>query len=547
MADWDPAFTLPRIGLLQPDLAPDQLDNRVEASGEQLVLDSYGNVVRLWADSHSEIPSGRLEGKFAVTSAARQVMSLVTVQTQVISRRVEQREEPASRATADTRPLPSGSPLNMVPIEGVAFPDKPTSTTHRLPGGESIQPCARCDASGHIPCQPCGQTGRVACGVCGGSKLVRCTACNGVGLVRLANGLVVNCTGCLTRGTRNCTNCGPDGQLRCSGCNGEGFNACGPCGGYGRICSFHVLISDTSTLAEANVHASEEWDVDVARLVDSMPQVWAEDVPLDIPSSGKPATFGVDQYVPTVAPGVVRRLQSALKAALARGSAESRKAETARALRIQIRSCYVHRVGYTLDGGGDEAFLYIAGLDNRVAPGQLLERCRTSTAWVQRGFRGLLQTFGLVEEQGISRTFKKRLKKSGGQVHMLDTDTHIAEAIEKAGFTLTVIDTGYELMSGAAPVATVELTFDEAQKSLIVSFMSTIAPALRERFVTALQANKNYVFGRLALTVDATSGALEFKLVDVRLYSDVDTDTYKTMLVYLVNVARPHAVSAMKP
>ena len=162
MSNWDPSFKLPRIGLLQPEITPDQLDNPVQGSSEQLVLDSYGNVVRLWADSHSEIPIGRLEGKFSVTSGARQVVSLVTVHTQFINRRVEKREEPASNSTADTRPLPSGSPLSMVPIENIAFPEESASNPHRLPGGETIPDCTRCGATGHNDCQACGETGRVA-------------------------------------------------------------------------------------------------------------------------------------------------------------------------------------------------------------------------------------------------------------------------------------------------------------------------------------------------------------------------------------------------
>ena len=546
MANWDPSFKLPRIGLLQPAVTPDQLDTPVQGSSEQLVLDSYGNVVRLWADSHSEIPIGRLEGKFSVTSAARQVVSLVTVHKQVINRRVEQREEPASRSTADARPLPSGTPLNMVPIEKVAFPDKAESSTHRLPGGESIQDCAGCRATGHNACRACGETGRVACGTCGGTKLLRCRACNGVGLMRYPNGFIANCPTCLTAGTRSCTSCGPDGQIQCSRCTGEGFITCGPCGGYGKICRFHALISEVSTLTESYVIAAEEWNLDVAGLSESMSQIWAEDVPLTITPSGKPAAFSVEQYVPAIAPNVVKRLHSTLNKALSQGSADSKKAQTARALRFQIRSCYVHRVGYKLDGGGSEDSVYIGGLDNRIAPGVLLERCSTSTAWVQRGFRGILRTIGLVEDNGLSKTFKKRLKTAGGQIHMLDTDTTVADAIQKAGMTLSVLDMGYEVLSGDDHVATIEFTPDEAKGSLIVGFASTIGPAFREKFVAALQMNKNFALGRLALTVDASTGALEFKLVDVRLYSDIDANTYKGVLAYLLNVARPHALSTIK-
>ena len=546
MSNWDPSFKLPRIGLLQPEITPDQLDNPVQGSSEQLVLDSYGNVVRLWADSHSEIPIGRLEGKFSVTSGARQVVSLVTVHTQFINRRVEKREEPASNSTADTRPLPSGSPLSMVPIENIAFPEESASNTHRLPGGETIQDCTRCGATGHNACQACGETGRVACGDCGGTKLLRCGTCNGVGLTRFPNGVTANCPTCLSRGTRSCPSCGPDGQIRCSGCNGEGFTTCGPCGGYAKICHFHALISEVSTLTESYVIASEEWNLDIAGLSESMSQIWAEDLPLTITTSGKPAALSAEQYSPEIAPNVARRLHSTLNAALSQGSADSKKAQTARALRFQIRSCYVHRVGYKLDGGGSEASVYIAGLDNRIAPGVLLKRCSTSTAWFQRGFRGILQTIGLVEDNGLSKNFKKRLKTSGGQIHMLDTDTTVADAIQKAGLRLSVLDIGYEVLSDGDPIATIEFTPDEAKGSLIVIFASTIGPAFREKFVAALQMNKNFSLGRLALTVDASTGALKFKLVDVRLYSDIDADTYKGVLAYLLNVARPHALSTIK-
>ena len=62
MIAWDPKFKMPPVGreLLQPELLPEQLDTSPQGSMEQVVLDAYGNVVRLWADSHKEIPGGRL-------------------------------------------------------------------------------------------------------------------------------------------------------------------------------------------------------------------------------------------------------------------------------------------------------------------------------------------------------------------------------------------------------------------------------------------------------------------------------------------------------
>ena len=547
MSAWDPKFKMPPVGreLLQPEVSPEQLDKAPQGSMEPVILDAYGNVVRLWADSHKEIPGGRLEGKFKVVSASRQPVSLLAVQTQVIRRRIERRQEPASRTTPDARPLPSGTPLSIVPVEAVDFPAEPKSATHRLPGGEQINPCERCGASGHLPCGPCGQTGRVPCGTCGGSKRLRCGSCNGAGLVRLANGVIVNCTACLTQGFRVCSACGADGRVTCSTCSGEGFLTCSPCGGYGRICTFHVLVSETSTVVEEILpHYAEEWGADVPGLAASMPPIWNDDVPLTMPSSGAKATFSVDAYGPPVAPGMLAKVRDAITAALARGAVDKQQAETARAVRFQVRGCYLHRVGYKLDGGGAEERLFIGGIDNRVAPGLLLERCRTSTAWIQRGFYGIMRSIGVVEDSGPSAGFKKRLKKQGGQVHPLDSRAVVADAVEKAGLAITVLDNGYSLLAGGAPAGVIEFTHDEAG-TLIVSFVVPIGPAIRERFVTALRINQSFTFGRIALTTDPDSGVLEFKLYDVRLYADIDEATYRLVASYLINTAGRHAAAKL--
>jgi hypothetical protein len=545
MIAWDPKFKMPPVGreLLQPEVLPEQLDTAPQCSMEQVILDAYGNVVRLWADSHKEIPGGRLEGKFKVVSASRQTVALLSVQTQVIRRRIEQRQEPASRSTPDARPLPSGTPLSVVPLEGVDFPSEPKSATHRLPGGEEIHPCERCGASGHLACAPCGQTGRVPCGTCGGSKRLRCGSCNGAGLVRLANGVIVNCTACLTQGFRVCSICGADGHVTCSTCSGEGFLTCSPCGGYGRICTFHVVISETSTTIDTVPHYAEEWGADVLGLAASMPLIWNDDVPLMIPTSGASATFSVDGYGPPLAPGMLGKVRDAITGAVDRGSVKQRQAETARAVRFQVHGCYLHRVGYKLDGGASEERLFIGGIDNRVAPGLLLERCRTSTAWLQRGVYGIGRFIGFVEDTGPSASFKKRLKK-GDHVHSLDSRGVVADAVEKAGLVIVVLDIGYSLLAGGVPAGVIEFTHEEAG-NLIVSFVVPIGPAIRERFVTALQINQLFSFGRIALTTDPDSGALEFKLYDVRLYDDIDEATYRLVASYMINTAGPNAAAKL--
>jgi len=546
MIAWDPNFKMPTVGreLLQPEMLPQQLGTAPQSSMQQVILDAYGNVVRLWADSHKEIPGGRLEGKFKVVSASRQAVALLSAQTQVIRRRIEQRQEPASRTTPDARPLPSGTPLSVVPLEAVDFPNEPKSATYRLPGGEEIHPCERCGASGHLPCAPCGQTGRAPCGTCGGSKRLRCGSCNGAGIVRLANGVLVNCTACLTQGFRVCSSCGADGQVTCATCSGEGFLTCSPCGGYGRICTFHVLISETSTTSDMLTHYAEEWGADVPGLAASMPLIWNDDVPLILPPSGASATFSLDSYGPPLAPGMLAKVRDAITEAVARGSVRQPQAETARAMRFQVHGCYLHRVGYKLDGGGSQEQLFIGGIDNRVAPGLLLERCRTSTAWIQRGFYGIMRSIGIVDDTGPSASFKKRLNKKGGQVHTLDSRAVVAEAVEKAGLAIAVLDNGYSLLAEGVPAGVIEFTHDEAG-NLIVSLVVPIGPAMRERFVTALKINQSFSFGRIALTTDPDSGALEFKLYDVRLYADIDEAMYRLVASYLINTAARHAAAKL--
>lgn len=539
MSTWDPRFRLQRFSLLQPNLQMDELDKRPERSAERVVLDAYGNIVRAWAGAHREIPGGRLEGKFEVTSAARQPVCELSVETQIIRRRVEQREEPASRTTADERPLPTGTPLRIVPIEDVAFPATAASHTHRLPGGETIRPCGPCGAEGHLPCSACGQTGRVACSSCAGAKRTVCPACSGQGRQRLANGMIVNCGSCLANGFRVCTACDADGQVRCSGCGGQGFITCARCQGYGRLCTFFVLVSEVSTEHSRVTHQAEAWEVDVDGLCGDMQPLWAEDVPLSLPASGQPAVYDVDAFAPDMAPGALAHVRAALAAALARGSVLGPSAETARAVRLSLRGCYLHRVGYRLDGGKTESHLYIGGLNNRVAPGSLLARCRTSSVivGVQKPVHRILSWLGVVEDSGPAKSF--------GKGHPLDAKGVVVEAIKQRQFACEVTDEGYQIGIDGATLAVVELTHDEARGDLIVSLVCPLGPARREKFVDALRFNGAVDFGRVGLVVDPVSGALGFTLFDIRPYADLDTPTYATILDHALKTVRPDAIARL--
>jgi hypothetical protein len=61
----------------------------------------------------------------------------------------------------------------------------------------------------------------------------------------------------------------------------------------------------------------------------------------------------------------------------------------------------------------------------------------------------------------------------------------------------------------------------------------------------ALQINQSLSFGRIALTTDPDSGALEFKLYDVRLYADIDEATYHLVASYMINTAGPLAAAKL--
>lgn len=545
MMGWDRTFQTPRISLLQPGLRAVELDKGPERSAERLVLDAYGNVVRLWADSHPEIPGGRLDGKFEVTSAERQPVCELVVQTQIIRRRIEQRQEPASRTTADERPLPTGTPLRIVPVEDVDFPVKETTRTHRLPGGETIRPCGPCGAEGHLSCGLCAQTGRVACSSCGGAKRSVCTSCNGAGRQRLVNGMIVNCGSCLATGFRTCTTCGPDGQVVCSRCSGEGFTTCSLCAGYGRICTYHVIVSEVSTEKSRVTHRPEPWDVNVDDLCTDMEPLWAEDVPLNLPANGQPAVFDVDAYSPDVSAGVLAHVRPAIAAALSLGTVEGATAKTARAVRLQLRGCYLHRVAFRLDGGKAESQIYIGGMRNRLAPGSLYPLCKTSTAWVQRPFHWLMRSIGIRETQGPSSAFRKRLQKTDGLVHMLDARAVVAEAVEALHFGLQVLDEGYGLHNDGERLAIIDLTHDESRGQLIVNLACPLGQAVRNRFVDALCFNGTIAFGRVGLVTDPSSGALGFTLFDVRPYGELDTGTYRVVLDYLLNTVRPNAIQKL--
>jgi hypothetical protein len=61
----------------------------------------------------------------------------------------------------------------------------------------------------------------------------------------------------------------------------------------------------------------------------------------------------------------------------------------------------------------------------------------------------------------------------------------------------------------------------------------------------ALRINQSLSFGRIALTTDPDSGALEFMLYDVRLYADIEEATYRLIASYLINTAGRHAAAKL--
>lgn len=547
MSAWDESFSRPRVKLLQPGMRADELDRPVEKSAEKVVLDSYCTIVRLWADASPDIPRGRLEEAFSVTTASRQPVSQLTVQTQIVHRRVVGRHEPARYTSCDDRPLPDGTPLTIVPLEAATFPDSAQSTDHRLPGGESIHPCSPCGATGHLACRPCGQTGRIACSTCGGHKRLRCTGCNGSGRRILPNGLIANCGSCLASGFITCGACDADGHVRCGTCRGQGHVTCGSCGGYTRVCRYHVLVSTVSTVTDKVFHFADQWPVEWDPLVADMEFIWGEDVALEPSDIGGGITsIDADAYQPPVAVRMVGRLHDALRAAVARGGWEDAEGTTATAVRFHIQGCYVHRVGYALDGRDSSDSIYIGGLRNRVAPGAIRERCRSATAWLQRPFHSLLKSIGILESSGPSRRFNERLVGTGGKVHLLDTNAAVADAAESIGLAVSVTDHGYAFVGqqGEA-VAEVDLTHDVKQENLIVGFVAPLGEARRDRFVTALEFNAALTFGRVGLVMNEETGQLEFKLFDTRLYADLTSEMYAAVLRYLVQSAMPMAAAGL--
>jgi hypothetical protein len=544
---WDEKFSTPRISLLQPGIAAVDLDQPVQQSMDRLILDSYANIMRLWADANPSIPKGRLDGKFEVKAAARQPVSYLTTSLQVIRRRIERRVEPASKSEPDARPLPKGNPLAIVPLEDVSFPATTNSATHRLPGGEEITDCARCEASGHLACASCGQTGRVSCTSCAGSKRVRCAGCGGNGL-RQINGILVRCTNCLAAGYLNCTACNAGGNQTCSACAGEGHRTCGDCSGYGRLCRYHVLVSEVSTQIQSVFHIHEQWPADLPGITAEMEPLWTEELPFSFSKAqGGVGVFASEEYSPPLSPGMTARVLSQLRDAVARGKADQNNAETVRGVRLQVSACYLHRLDYTLDGNSKSGTVFIGGLPNRVAPGDLESRCRTTTAWVQRPFYSLLRSMGLVESSGPSKQFTQRLGKGLGHVHLLDTDVYVAEAAENNGLELKVSETGYLLTrADGTQAGWIDMTHDSKQQRLLVLYSSIIGPAYRDKFIGALKLNSKLAFGRVGLHQDQSSGALEFRLYDVRVYAEIDAEQYAIVLRYLVSQANVAAAEALQ-
>lgn len=538
MGKWDPQFTSPRVELLQPGVSPADLHSGVQSTDEKVVLGCCDTIVKLWADSRTDIPRGRLEESFVATQAQRQPIGELSVETQVIRRRIEPRKEPARQEAIDDRPLATGSPLALVPIEAVGFPAETFTEIHRLPGGESIGGCSDCDSKGNNPCSVCEETGQIICSACKGQTRIACERCGGRGLLIYPSGSYA-CPACVRTGSLPCGACNANGRIRCARCSGNGYTTCGTCDGFGRVLNFHVLVSEVSTQRESIMHPSSAWPVDSAWLSHDMELVWSEDVDLNV-SQGRIASFDADEYSPPVSPGMLDCIRDAINGALSIGATTRTQAATARAVRLHVQGCYLHRVEYSLDGKPAPDSVFIGGLSNHIDVGSLHESSKTSTAWAQRPLHGLLRAIGLVESSGPASSFKKRIKEKGGNVHLLDTNTVVADAAEGLGLTVDVTDIGYLVRGNAnIPEFTFELTHDSKEGKLVVGFIGLLGTAYREHFVPAMLMGRHLTFGRIGLVVNQGTGALEFRLFDTRRYDDLNKDSYSVVLRYLLDTATP--------
>lgn len=538
MSKWDPQFKSPRVELLQPGVSPADLDSGVQSTDEKVVLGCCDTVVKLWADSRTDIPRGRLEGSFRATEAQRQPVAQLSIETQIIRRRIEPRREPARQDAINDRPLPTGSPLALVPIEDAAFPPETVTAIHRLPGGESISGCSDCDSKGNNPCTACEETGQILCSACRGQTRITCERCGGRGLLIYPNGTFA-CPNCVRTGSLPCGACGGNGRTRCAICSGNGYRTCGTCDGFGRVINFHVLISDTSTQRESQIHLTTEWPVDVPWLMGDMETIWAEDVELEV-SRGRVAAFDTNQYSPPISPRMLEQLRGAIEDAITTGSVARTQVVTARAVRFRVDGCYLHRVAYSLNGKPAPDSIYIGGLSNHIQVGSLHENSKTATAWAQRPLHGLLRAIGLVESTGPTSSFKKRIKDKGGKVHLLDTNTVVVDAVEGLGLTMDVTDIGYCVRGHAnIPEFTVELTHDSKEGKLVVGFIGFLGTAYREHFAPALLMGKHLTFGRIGLVMNQGTGTLEFRLFDTRRYDDLNKESYSVVLRYLLDTATP--------
>lgn len=311
---------------------------------------------------------------------------------------------------------------------------------------------------------------------------------------------------------------------------------------------FTVLVREITSTQSAFGLMQETWPVDLGPLEpEDMEKLWSQDVTMSFPAGRKGrAVFDVNGYTPDISESALPTVQQCLQEHLATGEVSAHYGKTLHAARFEISGCYLHRINFSFQGDNTtEDYLYIGGLSNRVMPGVLHERCKSSTAWIKRPFAKLLGGMGLADNQAHSRRFKERFHEASGNVHLLDSQAVIVDAIELAGHRFDVTDLGYSLTSSAGGRGRIDLQHVTDKEELGVGFSVVIGPANRDRFTVSLRLCGDLLFGRIGITLD-DEGRLVFVLYDNQYYGSLTAEYYASVLRFLYGEAIPRARSVLE-
>ena len=521
-------FQTARVGSLQPPMTLRDVGGTSVLCKNKVAYNDMLNLVRLWSRSVRELPDDFCE-HVRVTAITRQPVTFLTVDVERIRRQLIGKDRPFDGGPLNPNRWPTQDLFELYPVASMSFPGNRERVEVHLDGQEETNPCGICKGKGKNPCHRCTGSTTVPCTTCHGKAGIACGVCRGTGGVVKGGQTVEPCSACDATGLVPCAACEASGQVKCNACDGSGELSCGKCSGYGTLKRTWDLATEIWCDHRLQFLCPEGWPTVASNLVEDADVLQSHEW-------RSPGTPGISEEIEQEIPPSIRSAADSLCRTIVQDQQTiDPKSERLSGMRLEVRGTYLLRAKLSYEN--HSGTLVFGGTTNQVV---WADPPKVRQTLLQRFFAGLnriYSLFGLGETPPLSHDYVRAVR--AGQAHVSDPRC-VVPALEHHGASVRLNSEGYTITVGASDdsgksaeaVFEARIVINGMQETTLFT-ASYLGAAHRDRFPAALAINHRLRVGRVAIIDDPQTKEERFVIVDRRPYESIQTAHLACILIDL--------------